>query len=91
MSKKEAAFHARRMGNGAEPTQWIIRLPDVLRRTGLSRTSIWRKVRAGDFPAPVALGPNAIGWFAGEIAEWLSNRPRRTYGAPTDGQPKVAT
>lgn len=124
MSKKEAAFHARRVGDeqndvvphltephpteapgkasvqssyagpeprpGRGPPLEIIRLPMVLRLTGLSRTSIWRKVRAGDFPAPVDLGPNAMGWFAGEIAGWLSDRPRRTYGAPTDGQPESA-
>ncbi len=68
-------------GPGRGPPE-IIRLPEVRRRTGLSRTTIWRKVRAGTFPAPLDLGKNSIGWHADEIAGWVSGRPRRTYGAP---------
>ena len=60
----------------------IIRITDVMARTGLSRVSIWRKVRAGQFPAPLEISPNAIGWHESEIAEWQASRPRRTYGAP---------
>lgn len=58
----------------------MLRQPEVLRRTGLSRTTIWRKVRAGDFPAPRQLGPNSIGWSEPEIAAWLEGCPRQTYG-----------
>lgn len=61
-------------------TDTMLRQPEVLRRTGLSRTSIWRRVREGDFPAPHQLGPNSIGWPESEIDEWLDNRPRKTYG-----------
>jgi prophage regulatory protein len=58
----------------------MLRQPEVLRRTGLSRTTIWRKIRAGDFPAPRQLGSNSIGWPESEITEWLEGCPRRTYG-----------
>ena len=59
----------------------MLRPPEVMARTGLSRTTIWRRVRAGSFPAPVQLGENSIGWPESEIAIWIENRPRRTYGA----------
>ncbi len=59
----------------------MLRPPEVMARTGLSRTTIWRRVRAGTFPAPTELGQNSIGWPASEISAWLENRPRRTYGA----------
>jgi prophage regulatory protein len=61
----------------------ILRIPDVVARTGLSRVSIWRKVREGKFPPPLELSSNAIGWPESEIAQWQASRPRRTYGAPT--------
>ena len=61
----------------------MLRAPEVMARTGLSRVTIWRRVRAGTFPAPVQLGENSIGWPASEITAWLANRPRRTYGAET--------
>lgn len=59
----------------------MLRAPEVMARTGLSRSTIWRRVRAGTFPAPVELGVNSIGWPALAVTEWLENRPRRTYGA----------
>ena len=62
----------------------MLRAPDVMARTGLSRVTIWRRVRAGTFPAPVQLGENSIGWPASEITAWLANRPRRTYGAEAE-------
>jgi len=47
-------------------------------RTGYSRVQLWRKSRDpnDDFPLPVQLGGNAIGWFEDEIEEWLATRPR---------------
>jgi predicted DNA-binding transcriptional regulator AlpA len=51
------------------------------RLSGKGRVQLWRDVRAGKFPAPIELGPNAIGWFRTEIDAWLASRPRRTYCA----------
>ncbi len=59
----------------------MLRVPAVEARTGLSRVTIWRRVRAGSFPAPVELGVNSIGWPEQSITDWLENQPRRTYGA----------
>ena len=65
----------------------MLRAPEVMARTGLSRVTIWRRVRAGTFPAPVELGENSIGWPESEIAGWLANRPRRTYSADATPEP----
>ena len=61
----------------------MLRVAEVVSRTGLSRTSLWRRLRAGDFPRPIQLGPNSVGWRDSEIEAWLESRPRRTYGADT--------
>jgi prophage regulatory protein len=58
----------------------MLRVSDVLKRTGMSRTSLYRKLREGAFPAPLELGCNAIGWPDFLVAEWIASRPRRTYG-----------
>jgi prophage regulatory protein len=58
----------------------IIRLPEVIRFTGLSRTNIYRRIAAGTFPAPVALGPRAVGWRESDVIEWiesLATKPSR--------------
>jgi prophage regulatory protein len=48
----------------------FIRLPAVIAATGLSRTTIYEKVKAGTFPAPIPIGPRAVAWDAGAIAAW---------------------
>jgi prophage regulatory protein len=48
----------------------FLRLPAVIEATGWSRTTIWRKVKAGVLPAPIPIGPNTIAWDAAEIAHW---------------------
>ncbi len=45
----------------------ILRLPAVKSRTGLSRSSIYAKVRTGEFPKPISIGIRSIGWMESEI------------------------
>ena len=68
----------------------MLRPPEVMARTGLSRTTIWRKVKAGSFPAPLVLSENSIGWTAQSIEDWLESRPRRTYGTEVAPEPEAA-
>jgi prophage regulatory protein len=42
---------------------------------GITRTTIWRWVRAGQFPAPVALGAQRIAWREDVIDKWIATRP----------------
>lgn len=58
-------------------TQWhgILRLPEVMRLTGLSRSSIYRLESQGQFPARVKLAESASGWKAEQIQEWINSRP----------------
>lgn len=55
-------------------THRILRLPEVMSRTGLSRSTIYLKVSQGNFPLPVNLGPRAVGWVEAEIQEWLEQQ-----------------
>jgi prophage regulatory protein len=52
----------------------ILRLPDVKKRTGLSKSSIYLKIQQGDFPRPIALGIKAVGWLEQEIQTWLEQQ-----------------
>lgn len=58
----------------------ILRLPEVTERTGLSRTTIWRKERDGDFPQRVRLSANSVGWREAEVEAWIESRPRAGAG-----------
>jgi len=63
-------------------TNAMLRVPQVLERTGVCRASLYNWIREGKFPAPVELGGNSIGWPESEIEAWVASRPRKTYGSP---------
>jgi prophage regulatory protein len=48
----------------------ILRLPDVKRSTGLSRSTIYLRISQGTFPKPVSLGGRAVGWLQAEVQQW---------------------
>lgn len=54
----------------------VLRLPAVILKTNLSKSTIYRLEAEGKFPRRVQLGANSTGWYSDEIDAWLVNRPR---------------
>lgn len=57
-------------------TTRIMRIAEVIETTGLSKTTIWRRVRDGEFPVPLKLGSlktRSVGWREEDIEEWLDS------------------
>lgn len=54
----------------------IWRLKKVMEKTGLGRSSIYKRVGEDAFPKPVSLGDRAVGWVASEVEEWIVARVR---------------
>ena len=52
-------------------TETILRRPDVEKRCGLSRSTIYQLMTEARFPRPVRLGKRAVGWRESDIAGWL--------------------
>ncbi|MDE2901471.1 MAG: AlpA family phage regulatory protein [Chloroflexota bacterium] len=48
---------------------------DVTELVGVSRMTIYRWCRSGDFPPPHRLGARCIGWYREEIEQWRATRP----------------
>lgn len=53
----------------------ILRITDLVSQLRLSRATIYRQMRAGTFPKPMALGPRAVGWTEEQVTTWLKSRP----------------
>lgn len=51
----------------------IIRLKTVLSRTGLSRSTIYRKITEGTFPPQLKISTNSAGWRESDINRWVAN------------------
>ena len=62
--------------NTAMPEQdRIIRLKTVLHRSGLSRSTVYRKMNEGTFPPRIKVNINGIGWQESELNRWIANPP----------------
>jgi prophage regulatory protein len=53
----------------------ILRLAEVMRRTGISRTTIWRLESRGLFPLRLRVALRGIGWSEVAVAQWIGSRP----------------
>lgn len=51
----------------------IIRLKTVLERTGLSRSTIYRKIAEGTFPSQVKISVHGAGWYESAINRWIAD------------------
>lgn len=54
--------------------KYLLRLPEVMKRTGLARASVYAAIKRGEFPKSVSLGPRAVAWPSDEIEKWIEQR-----------------
>jgi prophage regulatory protein len=66
----------KRGGNMEIESLRIIKLPEVLALTGLSRTSVYEQMNAGTFPMAIKLSKRSVGWYESEVQEWIKRLPR---------------
>lgn len=55
------------MANSAQSSLTILRRPQVERRTGYARSTIYLRISQGLWPRPVSLGPQTVGWPDAEV------------------------
>lgn len=73
----------------------ILRLVDVLKMTGLSRSTLYNRIAKKEFPHQISLGSRAVGWIEAEVEAWLNERkllrPSETANAEIPDCAPVAT
>ncbi|MPV69211.1 helix-turn-helix transcriptional regulator [Burkholderia sp. BE17] len=52
----------------------LLRLVGVLDTVGVKKTTLYRWIREGKFPAPVQLGSRSVGWRATDVQQWVESR-----------------
>jgi len=62
--------------------QPFLRLPAVLRITGLSRSTIYKLMSEGDFPVSRKLTRRSVAWCSADVTQWVESR------GPTRGTPR---
>jgi prophage regulatory protein len=51
-----------------------LRLPDVMAKVGLKRSTIYALAKQGLFPSPIKLGSRASAWLENQVEDWLTAR-----------------
>ncbi|MDD4887585.1 MAG: AlpA family transcriptional regulator [Thiomonas sp.] len=58
------------------PADRLLRLPEVESLVGLRKSAIYARLKTGDFPPCVKLGPRAAAWSELEVQNWIAARIR---------------
>lgn len=69
------------MATAAQGAVSILRRKQVEQKTGLARSTIYDRMKAGVFPKPIQLGNSrVVGWIESEVDEWLSSCAQQSRG-----------
>lgn len=52
-------------------TDSLLRIKDVMRRTGLSSSTIYRRSNEGTFPMKIMIGPRCAAWYQSDIEDFV--------------------
>ena len=58
----------------AKANHLVFKLSEVIRQTGLSRSTIYLYMSRCDFPKPIRIGTRAVGWLEKDIQNWITER-----------------
>lgn len=70
------------MSRPIQPRLIVLRRRQVEARTGLGRSSIYALIAGGQFPTPIRLSANTVGWLEHEIDGWISERAKASRMGP---------
>ena len=56
----------------------FLRLPEVIKRTGLSRSTIYKSINENQFPESIRLGPKSVAWVDSDIQEWQDGKIKQS-------------
>lgn len=52
----------------------LVRIDTVIKRTGLSQRTIYRRMKEGNFPQNINIGGNVVVWLESEINQWIADK-----------------
>lgn len=62
------------LGEASDTQERFMRIQEVSDVCGLSRATIYARMKAKTFPAQIAIGTNSVGWLASDINNWMQAR-----------------
>lgn len=57
----------------------LLRLREVMRKTGMGSSTIYRKMASGEFPQPVRISPAMVRWRESDVDLWIASLPLQAH------------
>jgi prophage regulatory protein len=73
-------LHEARAAKETVHTERLIRLREVMTRTGRGRSSLYADIKNGKFPRNLSIGARAVAWTESSISEWIAARVAASQG-----------
>lgn len=54
---------------------YLLPKKELVKQVGLSIATIYRRIKAGTFPAPIAIGSGSVRWKQSDISAWMQSLP----------------
>ena len=67
----------------------ILRMPEVMKNTGLARSTIYKLIAENNFPDQISLGVKSVGWLESDIQSWIQDRISRSKNEPAQTELKA--
>lgn len=58
-----------------QKSKQLIRLPDVIIMTGMTKSTIYAKIKHGEFPRPLKISYRHVAWDKCEVTHWIESLP----------------
>ncbi|MEZ8229442.1 helix-turn-helix transcriptional regulator [Vibrio splendidus] len=55
-------------------TSRLMRMKEVIRVTGMSRSFIYKRISEGEFPSAVSLSMKSVAWVEEEVQQWIASK-----------------
>ena len=52
----------------------LLRIKSVQQKTGLSRSTVYKLAKVGDFPSPIKLSERCSAWVAADVDQWIDSK-----------------
>ena len=65
----------------------MLRLREVMRVTGLARSTVYKLIHDGKFPRPIKLGARAVAWRSDAVNGWIQDRTNASLNSTVEGAP----
>ena len=69
----------------------FLRVRTVVEMVGLSKSTLYARIRDGSFPRPIQIGAQTVAFLESEVFDWMKDKAARRAAKPAHDWPSAMT